>query len=420
VDQIRAKDFDGALQLLSNLREPNETRLGYSKGRPKGAGIGSMQAGELFEALRDSQAVKTGFITSLEEAELLIPGIARDKISDLTTNIIRHHLAEYTLEQCVLHEIPHQPVAMPPCFNVDEMRWEERYLDLPFYKNKPILLVPKLVVRYSPAYSQQQYYDHFMLTFLQEQELARPQSNLVQVLKSSKKRVVYKKDLKKLFPGAKEVLFEFSRKHPDVLKEYRDELRELEKSGEARDLDEGDETILAGALATALRHIQPGDAGATEFHRLMIGIVELIFYPDLVHPRKEQEIHQGRKRIDIVMENAAHRGFFFNMHTIRHIPCAYLPIECKNYGCELGNPELDQIAGRFSVNRGKVGFLCCRSFEDRELFIERCRDTFQDDRGLVLPLDDEMILRYLEMIEGGNRNLLDRGLLDLAAEVTLN
>jgi len=105
VDDIRGGQEDRARQLLLNLREPNETRLGFSRGRPKGAGIGQGQAEELFAALRDSGAVRTGFITALEESELMIDGISHDKISDLTTNVIRGHLVAYTQQQCELHGI---------------------------------------------------------------------------------------------------------------------------------------------------------------------------------------------------------------------------------------------------------------------------------------------------------------------------
>jgi hypothetical protein len=152
----------------------------------------------------------------------------------------------------------------------------------------------------------------------------------------------------------------------------------------------------------------------------MIGIAEFVFFPKLDHPKKEREIHEGRKRIDIVMENAAHTGIFNTIPTIRHLPCAYVPLECKNYGREVANPELDQLSSRFATNRGKMGFLCCRQFENRGLFIQRCRDTFQDDRGLALPLDDDTILRYLHAIAQGNRNTLEQEWSNLVNEVWLN
>lgn len=117
------------------------------------------------------------------------------------------------------------------------------------------------------------------------------------------------------------------------------------------------------------------------------------------------------------MENGAREGIFYRVHDVRKLPCAFVPCECKNYTTEVANPELDQLAGRFSVNRGKLGFLCCRNFEDRALFIARCRDTFKDDRGLIVPLDDETILRLLEMVRSGRRQDVDSELNSLVNEV---
>ena len=72
------------------------------------------------------------------------------------------------------------------------------------------------------------------------------------------------------------------------------------------------------ALAARLRAIPPGNEHASAFHYLMIGALEFIFFPHLVYPRKEQEIHQGRKRIDIVYTNSARNGFFLSI--AQHAP----------------------------------------------------------------------------------------------------
>src|SRR2546428_605821 len=55
---IRNGNENEARELLSHLREPDETRRGYSARRPNGAGIGRFQAGQLFEALEGSAAVR--------------------------------------------------------------------------------------------------------------------------------------------------------------------------------------------------------------------------------------------------------------------------------------------------------------------------------------------------------------------------
>jgi hypothetical protein len=416
IDNIRQGDEDRAKELLGHLREPNETRLGYSRRRVQGAGIGDMQAEDLFDALRESSAVQTGFINSLEESELMIEGISYDKISDLTTNIIRGELAAYTLEQCQLHNIATQPVAMPACFNTDLMDWEERYLALPIHRNRPILLVPKSIIRRTSAYRNQKYYQHFVLNYLKREELGNPQSRLVKTLRDGRRRV-YKKDLAARHPRTKAFLYEFSQRHPEVLREYRESLAEAERRGTSSDVDGPNDVVIAQALINSLRAIPAGDRNATEYHKLMIGVTEFVFFPNLMHPKKEQEIHQGRKRIDILFENAATTGIFERIPRLRNFPCAYVPFECKNYTTEVENPELDQLAGRFAVNRGKLGFLCCRTFRNRARFIERCRDTFTDGRGLIMPLDDETVIRLLTLINTGQRDATDGILSELVTEV---
>jgi hypothetical protein len=412
---IRDGDHQAAYDLLQHLREPNETRFGLSAGHPRGAGIGSYQAEQLFHALRESTAVKTGFLTSLEECELHVEGIGHDKISDLTTNVIRGHLAEYTRQQCILLGIPTQQLPLGPYYSPQASEWVSEYFELPLAHERPILLVPKVIARFDPAYNHKKYYRQFVLSYLQAEHLDA-NSSLVRTLKN-RRRVVYKKNIEAIFPCTKENLFDFSRKHPEVLQQYRDWLAGLERKGKGSVVEPEDERLIAEALAEVMASIQPGGAGATDYHKLMIGVVEFLFFPNLIYPRKEREIHQGRKRIDIVMENGAQSGILARLHQVRGLPCAFVVFECKNYVTEVSNPELDQIAGRFSANRGRFGMLCCRHFEDRSIFVERCRDTFRDGRGLVVPLDDKTVEKWLLLVAQGQRKQLDQEIAQLIDEI---
>ena len=412
---IRNDDAETALELLGHFREPNETRLGLSRRRPRGRGIGHLQSRELFDALGASSAVRTGLLSSLEECELLVEGIGRDKISDLTTNVIRAHLAEYTHDQCNLLGIPTREVSLGPHYSADTGQWESGYFMLPVIRNKAFLLVPKAIVRFDPAYNHQRYYRQVVLSFLQAEHL-NANSSLVRTLKNGR-RVVRKKDVQASFPCTKENLFRFSQQHPEALHRYRDRLVGLEQQGPTSLVDAEDEELIAEALGQALSSIPTGNVNATSYHQIMVGIVEFIFFPNLLYPRKEREIHQGRKRIDILMENGASTGIFLRLHQNRGLPCSFVAFECKNYVTDVANPELDQLSGRFSPNRGKIGFLCCRRFEDRRLFVERCRDTFRDARGLVVPLDDDTIRKFLDLIGEGRRKQIDDEVASLIDEV---
>ena len=156
-------------------------------------------------------------------------------------------------------------------------------------------------------------------------------------------------------------------------------------------LEEVNASEICNHLIAKLESIPSGTKNASKYHNLIIGILELLFYPNLSSPRKEKDIHEGRKRIDIVFDNSSETGFFFNLPNKNILlPCPYVYVECKNYTGEVANPEIDQLSGRFSNRRGRVGILTCRELEDN--FIKRCADTYEDERGLVIPLEDKDLL----------------------------
>ncbi len=80
---VKNKDSRTGIQLLSHLNEPEETHLGVSKEGNSGRGIGGQQASDLYEALSRSKAASTGLLEDVSDFALFIPGIGRDKISDM-------------------------------------------------------------------------------------------------------------------------------------------------------------------------------------------------------------------------------------------------------------------------------------------------------------------------------------------------
>ena len=393
--------------LLNQLHEPNETCLGLSHGSPSGRGIGSLQAEDLFHRLRESRAAETGLLEELSDCELFIPGIGPDKISDVTTNIIREHLIEYTQYQCELHGIELRgQVASGKLWNENRREWKSRYVGLPIIEGRKIIMVPKASVRWSLAFSHPKYYNQFVLEFLQAEYLAQGTS-LVETLRSGARRVT-KKSLKKLHPLSKHFLTDFSEHHPEVLERYKNQVGVPPEVKDDELEEDFEEETFAGVLAAQLKEINRGNHDASRFHNFMIGALEFIFYPNLIYPEKEYEIHEGRKRIDIAYTNNSDAGFFGRRFRDPPVAAKTVYVECKNYMKEMANPELDQLAGRFSPGRGRLGLLIGRSFDDRERFIARCRDTARDDRGFIIAIVDDDIVQMLEMIEAGRRSDVDQ------------
>lgn len=404
---VRSGDHARARQLFEHLKEPNETCLGVSSDHPRGRGIGRENADDIFQSLLRSRAVATGLVEHLEDARIFVRGIDKDKTSDMATNILRAQLLAYTQQQCELWGIPtREDVAAGFAWSPLNRRWEPVRASMPVVSGNPILLVPKAVVSYADRYTSNQYHSQFVLEFLQHEHL-RMNSALVQRKTrkdGSEKRWVTKDSLKATeAPLTKEFLADFTARHPEVFRDFRERTRLKLKRLENESLTPERLDAVVDHLVGELRGITPGGEHATRYHRTIVGILELLFYPQLFAPQVEREIHDGRKRIDIVFDNGAETGFFYQLHATHKLPSGYIMVECKNYSRDVANPELDQISGRFSPNRGKVGLIVCRSVDDMETFLNRCADTYRDDRGLVIPLVDVDLIQLLEALKTGAR-----------------
>lgn len=407
LDALRQNDMQRAMHLLGHLHEPNETHLGQSRGRPSGRGVGAQKAEWFADALINSRAFATGMLTDVSEAELFIPNVGPDTISDLTTNVLRGELAKYTEQQCALHGInTNQVNSLGPIWNPIQNNWQAHSLNLPVHQGRPILFVPKFSVRHTTALNSQEFYNFHMIEYLRQEYLAAG-GGLVQVFRNGT-RHVFKKDVKERHPFIKDDLADFVRQHPEILELYKNS-KGAKGPLEPEDIDEGfDERAFALALIDRLNDVAPGSEAASEYHSVAMGICTFLFYPGLIYPIKEMEIHQGRKRIDIKYTNSSESGFFNTILQSPQTRAISVSVECKNYQKELNNPELDQLSGRFSVQRGFFGLLLCRSMDDRNRIIDRCRDTAQDGRGFILVFEDADIINMLAMVANGRRSNIDR------------
>jgi hypothetical protein len=392
---IGGGDHAGARALLGELREPNETRLGLSEGRPRGRALGQASAATVWDALRRSEAVKTGLLEDLEDTILMVEGISYDIVSDITTNLIRQPLIEFTQDVAAEFQIPTFQVDSGPLWDPKTSTWTSRLVNLPAPDGK-LLLVPKEYVRRKMDYDVDEYYRHFLLSYMQDVELSNPNSSLVEVLKDGRRRVT-KKRLQEEYGTGKAAIVKLTRQHPEIIENYRRAKGLRVKPPLAHEeLAERTGTELPDwdKLLDDVTSIPAGAKNATRYHLATQALLTALFYPALTSPRHEWRIHDGRKRIDIVFTNYAQHGFFW--WAAQHYIAPLIIVECKNYADDVANAELDQLAGRFGPNRSQVGLLLTRSFDDKDKFIQRCRDTATDNRGFVVPLDDSDLAKLVK------------------------
>lgn len=109
ISEIKNGRDQEAKSLLNGLHEPNETHLGVSCKKAQGRGMGGELSNDVWEMLSYSRAAKSGLLTDLEDAALMVEGIDRDIISDIAINIIREPLIRFTQQVCKEYGIALEP-----------------------------------------------------------------------------------------------------------------------------------------------------------------------------------------------------------------------------------------------------------------------------------------------------------------------
>lgn len=397
LNNIRNGDDAKAQRLLSSLNERNDFHLGYSRGKSRGHAFGSKSGKSVWEALSESKAAISGLLQDLEDTCLLIHGIGSDMVSDAVCNIIRGPLIRYTQDICGYYGIPLQSnVDSGPIWNPRREDWENDFVTLPIAgQYGPFVLVPKVIVRHRSNYRFEEYYRHHLLPVMQREEI-NAGSDLVFFLKNGAPKVT-KKSLMAKYGADKLSVVNETIKRMEVFEEYKREKNRnvplpLEHE-ELAVLEEADSPNWEEMYEKVVS-VPVGRANASLYEDEIEKLLSSLFYPSLCSPTKQHDIHEGRKRIDISYVNEARVGFFAWLS--QHYSCPFVFVECKNYGSEVGNPEIDQLSGRFSPSRGKVGILVCRGIANKELLFQRCVDTANDHRGYILPIDDEDLEQIIE------------------------
>ena len=223
---------------------------------------------------------------------------------------------------------------------------------------------------------------HFILPFRQRDEIRR-RTDLVHRRRDGT-AFVTKKSLRERYGASKRVSADVTRQHVELLQQYR-EKKAAEKTPPLAHSDLAQEPDWDRLLGDVIA-CEPGRPDSRNYEDAIQRLLSALLYPWLTNPRRERRADNGRRRIDITYDNDATSGFFRWLNDNYIAPT--ISIECKNYSEDPGNPEVDQLAGRFSNGRGWFGILVCRNAENIDLLVARCADWARDRRSYIMPLTD--------------------------------
>jgi hypothetical protein len=106
-------------RLLSGCEEQPALGLGYASGSKRGSNIGPKLIAEILRVHRDVPQLRDGRIRHMEELQLVVPGMAEDRMSDTAAAVLKDFFIEYSAQQAADHGIPTFSLAPPSSIQVD-------------------------------------------------------------------------------------------------------------------------------------------------------------------------------------------------------------------------------------------------------------------------------------------------------------
>lgn len=155
-----------AVDAIIRVSECREVGLGSARGKV-GKRIGEGTALEILSLFNSIPQVKSGGFDHIEEIQMFVDQIGKDRVSDLTCNLTKSFLIDFTIDQCGKHSIPSNEVTLEGVFDYAEKKFVSEKLSLPCNPETktPLLLVPKRWLRFSPWIN---YDDYFSSAFIKE------------------------------------------------------------------------------------------------------------------------------------------------------------------------------------------------------------------------------------------------------------
>jgi hypothetical protein len=388
---LHAAGDRAGLDRLIDFPEVNAIGFGYTKGRIAGSGLGLQLNTLVADLLRESEAIQERGLRHVEELQLLSVGVGADRVSDITANVLKLPLVEYTQKQAALWGIPLVAgVPLPHVLRHEDMEWRDDYVDLPVnpVSGGPMLLVPRRIVRLLPWINYEDFYTHEAKLFLP------PKAKLPRYPgMSAEKRIEV----------AKAEMVIKVRQDTAVLDRY---IAHKERTSALavpvlHDIDEEVVRATGDDLVGRLDSVPVGAAGAADYQRVVYEVVNFLFAPEITGGEQEVATLYGTERRDILYWNEAETSFWrYVRETYRS---ALVMFEVKNVAA-LDLDHVNQTAAYLGARLGMLGFIVTRH-PPSESVVRKLysvyNDTPGDPRKVILVLTDDDLRTMIRGVVAG-------------------
>jgi len=374
-EHVQSEDISAAANLFAGTTEPREVGLGYASGSKRGSNIGSGLIADIIGAFASIPQLGQGALRHTEELQLVVPGIAEDRISDTAACVTRKFLIEYTAEQVRKLGIPNRVFRLGNVFDPKKGCWcPAPQADLPYdpRNGSPILLVPLDLLRHLPWINYPDYYES-----------------------AYSKRVLMPNQGRRAV--AKAVVLAYNARNYVEVQRYVDEKEELRERCKPDPLFKPFTIATLKAKFKELRLLPTGaDSGASRIYEdIVSALFPSLFYPTFEFAESRVRTLSGTHIRDLIFYNDGKTAFWKDIRK-RHE--ARQPVfELKNVQ-SLDPDHVDQLYRYLGDEFGQFGVLVSRNPAPQAV-LRNTVDLHSSKRVVILCVDDRDVELMITLAE---------------------
>ena len=370
---------DQAINQLIVVSECDEVGLGNSANR-SGKRIGRKLAEDILTLFKHVEYYRDHGFRHFEEISLLVSGINKDRISDITCSFLKSFLIDYTHQECAELGIPMQDVIVENVFDHGNYAFENVMSQLPVHPEHgtPILCTPKRWLRHVPWIS----FENYSKSHCPQDDIAHEGEKLTRV------RVLT-----------------YNRDNYGVLDSFVREKERTQADCASDPLFTQIPVVSARRKLTVIKKLRTGkdDKADRKYEDYIAELFASLLYPHLDFAQVQARTDSGVSIRDLIFYNS--RTHEFLKEIMDDYGSRQITMEMKNVA-KIDRTHIDQLNRYLHDELGKFGVLITRT-ELKRAERQRVIDLWSGQRKSIITITDGNIEQMVEVFESKQRAPLD-------------
>lgn len=383
VEAVRNGRLDIA-DAIFDFPEVSSIGLGYAKAGKRGSGLGGYLRDLIIDTVETSPGLQDRGVLHVEEMQLLAAGIGPDRISDISANILKSYLIEYTQRQAAIWGLPLRTgVPMPHVYDESSQSWADLFVDLPVspHDDSPVLFVPRRIVRALPWINYDDFVQRDFRAYMGAQRLKSLGSNTGNNFASKAKGEVTKTARLDV-----SIVDRYVKHREGLASEAQPSMEYIDEEAKAR----------AAALRDRLLITSAGREDAAAYQYLVLEILNFLFSPELIDGKPEVRTIEGTERRDIIFTNDSDETFWDYVRS--NHDSLLVMFEVKNTD-DLGMDAIAQTATYLGSRLGRLGFIVTRKAPSDSV-LKKTFSVWNDsgtEKKVILIIHDRQLIELLNI-----------------------